>query len=230
MIDLRVQLRAAEQMDGDLPPSTYRQVLKDLSRANTLTLARRPTLAFLDRVTTDTRPLRVLDVGFGSGDMLRAIARRCKRKGISATLVGIDLNTKSAAVARAATPPDLTIDYRSGDYARLANEPWDVVISSLVAHHMDEDELLTFLRFMDRHARRGWFINDLHRLPVPYFGYPVLARVVGLHPIVADDGRLSIARSFRPDDWRRLLEVAGISPGVRVFRVFPYRLCVERIR
>lgn len=230
MIDLRVRLRAAEQMDGDLQPSTYRQVLKDLSRANTLTLARRPTLAFLDRVATDRRLLRVLDVGFGSGDMLRAIARRRERKGIPVTLVGIDLNTKSGAVARAATPPELTIDYRSGDYARLANEPWDVVISSLVAHHMDEEELLAFLRFMDRHARRGWFINDLHRLAVPYFGYPVLARLVGLHPIVADDGRLSIARSFRPEDWRRLLDVAGLDPGVRVFPVFPYRLCVERIR
>jgi len=49
------------------------------------------------------------------------------------------------------------------------------------------------------------------------------------HPIVRHDGRLSIARSYRPAEWPPLLSEAGIK-GARVFRAFPFRLCVEKIR
>jgi 2-polyprenyl-3-methyl-5-hydroxy-6-metoxy-1,4-benzoquinol methylase len=229
MIDLAVRLRADELMDGDLPASTYSAVLQDLARVNTLVLARRPTLAFLGRVTPEGGSLRLLDVGFGCGDMLRSIGRWCRRRNVDAHLVGIDLNPQSAPIARAATPSDLPIDYRSGDYESLRDEPWDCVISSHVTHHMDETELVAFLRFMDRHASRGWFVNDLRRDAIAYFGFPVLAWVAGLHPIVRQDGRTSVARSFRTEDWSVLLREASVRPGARIFRSFPFRLCVEQI-
>ena len=76
---------------------------------------------------------------------------------------------------------------------------------------------------------RAWFVNDLHRHRFAYTGFPLLARVAGWHPIVRHDGRLSIARSFRPGEWRGLLQQAGVD-GARVFRAFPFRLCVERLR
>ena len=123
----------------------------------------------------------------------------------------------------------LAIDWRTGDYADQAGEPWDFVVSSLVAHHMTHDQLLAFLRFMDRHARRGWFINDLHRHGFASLGFPLLATLMRWHPIVRHDGQLSIARSYRPHEWPALVREAGIAPP-RVFRVFPFRLCVEAIR
>ena len=52
-----------------------------------------------------------------------------------------------------------------------------------------------------------------------------------VHRIVREDGRLSIARAFRPAEWEELLARAGIKPGAaRIVRRFPFRLCVERIR
>jgi 2-polyprenyl-3-methyl-5-hydroxy-6-metoxy-1,4-benzoquinol methylase len=121
------------------------------------------------------------------------------------------------------------IDYRTGDYAGLAGQGWDVVLSSLVAHHMQHDELIAFLKFMEAEARAGWFINDLHRHGFAWLGYPILARLMGWHPIVRQDGQLSIARSYRPAEWRPILDEAGIT-GARIFRTFPFRLCVEQIR
>ena len=85
--------------------------------------------------------------------MLRAIARWARRRGIEAELVGVDLNPRSVDVARAATPPDLDIDYRAGDYHGLGG--FDFVISSLVVHHMSHQELIAFLRYMEAGARRG---------------------------------------------------------------------------
>src|SRR3546814_16642259 len=96
------------------------------------------------------------------------------------------------------------IAYRTGDYADLAQEPWDFIISSLVAHHMSNAERLAFLAFMERHASRGWFVNDLYRHAFAYHGFPLLARLLRLPPIVLADCPLSIARAFRPSDWHAL--------------------------
>ena len=231
MILLAERVRRDEQMDDPgLDPSVYERVLADLSRVNAWTLAARPTLGFLERATRGMSGFRLLDVGFGHGDMLRRIAAWAQSRRLEADLVGIDLNPKSAAAARAATPADLAIDYRTGDYAELPGR-FDFVVSSLVAHHMTEAQLRAFLRFMEIRAERGWLINDLHRHGLAWLGFPILARAIGAHRIVREDGRLSIARSFRPADWRRILADAGITEGAaKIVRRFPFRLCVERLR
>lgn len=227
---LDVRAIAEERMDAeDLPADTLAAVLADLAQVNVVTLAARPTLDFLNRVVGTGGTLRLLDVGYGDGDMLRRIAGWASRRGIAAELVGIDLNPNSAAAARARTAGDLHIDYRTGDHADLAGEGWDVIVSSLVAHHMTHEQLVAFLRFMEAEAARGWFVNDLHRHGFAYRGYPILARLFGWHEIVRHDGTLSIARSYRPGEWPPILREAGVE-GARVTRRFPFRLCVERLR
>ncbi len=220
---------AEERMDDPaLDAATYAAVLRDLARVNRVTLAARPTLRFLDRAAAGRDRLRILDVGFGDGDMLRWIARWGQRRGIALELVGIDLNPRSAAVARSDTPAVWAIDYRTGDYADLAGKGWDVILSSLVAHHMTREQLLAFLRFMDGEARVGWFVNDLHRHRFAHLGYPLLARAMRWHPIVRGDGRLSIARSYRPGEWSPLLHAAAVQDA-EVRRMFPFRLCVAKL-
>ena len=224
------RLIADELMDDPaLDGATYRAVLADLAQVNRWTMAYRPTLAFLGRALADKPSFRLLDVGFGDGDMLRRIARWAAVRGLAAELVGVDLNPRSAAVAEAATSPDVPIAYRTGDYADFADEGWDCVISSLVAHHMTQDQLIAFLRFMDREAIRGWFVNDLHRHAFAYRGYPLLARLMRWHPIVRHDGQMSIARSYRACEWPPLLEEADIT-GARIQRYVPFRLCIECLR
>lgn len=221
---------AEERMDAeDLAGETLALVLGDLTQVNTVTMARRPTLAFVKRAVGDRSRFRLLDVGFGDGDMLRHIARWASRHGIAAELVGIDLNPNSAPAARAHTPHGLTIDYRTGGYETLADEPWDLIVNSLVAHHMTHDQLVAYLRFVEAHAALGWFINDLHRHGFAHWGFPILARIARWHEIVRHDGTLSIARSYRPGEWPPILAEAGVADA-RVFRAFPFRLCVERLR
>lgn len=220
---------ATELMDDPaLPESTFREVLKDLARVNRVTLAHRPTLRFLRRALRGRDSFALLDVGFGDGDMLRAIARWAQKRGLRAELTGIDLNANSKAVAEA-KPSALPIRYMTGDYARLTGRRFDCIISCLVAHHMSRGELVAFLRFMEAEARVGWFVNDLHRLAISYLSYPWLARLMRVHRIVREDGRTSIARSFRPAEWSDLLLSAGIA-SAHVERRFPFRLCVEQLR
>ena len=220
---------AEELMDADdLSAETYAAVVGDLAKVNVVTLAARPTLDFLKRATVGMTRFTLLDVGYGDGDMLRRIARWAAKRGIDAELVGVDLNPRSEQAATAHTPADLPIRYLTGDYAEHAGKSWDFVVSSLVAHHMAHDQLIAFLRFMDRESVRGWLINDLHRHGFAHFGFPLLATIAHWHPIVRHDGTLSIARSYRPAEWPPILAEAGVR--ARVYRTFPFRLCVESLR
>jgi 2-polyprenyl-3-methyl-5-hydroxy-6-metoxy-1,4-benzoquinol methylase len=215
----------------DLAPGEYATVLRDLARVNRWTLTARPALMFLRRaLASNPRPFSVLDVGFGNGDVLRAIARWARSRELDARLVGVDLNEKSLEAARKATANELEIDYRSGDYMAQP-EPFDFVISSQVAHHMDDDQLEHFLQFMEGRARQGWLICDLHRHGFAYRGFPLLARILRVHRIVREDGQLSIARSFRPAEWPGVLSKAGLPMAeIQVRRRFPFRIMVERLR
>src|SRR5258708_990985 len=68
-----------EMMDGaDVPYDVFAGCLADLAKVNAATLARPPTLSWLARATRDLprgATVSVLDVGYGQGDMLRAIHR-----------------------------------------------------------------------------------------------------------------------------------------------------------
>ena len=126
MTGLATRAIAEELMDGeDLDAATYAAVVGDLARVNVVTMAARPTLDFLARGTRGMMRFKLLDVGFGDGDMLRRIARWAARRGIEAELVGVDLNPRSALAAAAHTPNDLPIRYVTGDYAGLAGRGWD---------------------------------------------------------------------------------------------------------
>jgi 2-polyprenyl-3-methyl-5-hydroxy-6-metoxy-1,4-benzoquinol methylase len=228
---LDIRSRQDEQMDAPgLDPAVYAKVLHDLARVNRWTFTAHPVLAYLKRAVGDAKAFRLMDVGFGDGDILRAIARWARRRDIAVDLVGVDLNEKSVAAARAVTPPGVPIDYRAGDYLDQ-DGPFDFVISSQVTHHMTDEQLLTFLRYMEAEAGTGWLICDLHRHGFAHWGFPILARLMMVHRIVREDGQLSIARAFRPADWEAYLAQAGIArDSVKIVRRFPFRLCVERVK
>src|SRR5688572_23319193 len=98
MPNLAIRSRQEEQMDAPgLDPAVYARVLHDLARVNRWTFTAHPVLAYLKRAAAGMNGFRLLDVGFGDGDILRAVARWAQRRGIEAELVGVDLNEKSVA-------------------------------------------------------------------------------------------------------------------------------------
>jgi len=227
-VDFARRAAEPEWMDADdVPPATYAALIADLARVNTVTLARPPTLAWLARATAGVDSFSLVDVGFGHGDMLRAVARWAGRAGKRVQLTGIDLNPRSAPVAAAASE-GLGIRYLTGDAAALAGQP-DYVISSLVAHHMTDAELVEFIRWMEATAVRGWFINDLHRHRIAWTGFRLLAGLLRWHPIVRHDGALSVRRAFARADWAPLLAAAGVE-GAEIRWHLPFRWGVGRLK
>ena len=233
-LDLTHRANLTELMDG---PCSYKQLrgcLRDIAKVNWLTFAYRPTLAWLDSLVAEnpTAPLRIVDVGCGYGDMLRRIERWARRRRLQVSLVGIDLNLNAIRAAREATRPGSRIAWIPGDaYSCEPSEGIDVVISSLMTHHLQDEEIVTFLEWMEATARRGWFINDLHRQALPYHAFRIFADLSGWHPFVLHDGPVSILRSFVPEDWHRLTAEAGLpASDVTLSEWRPARLCVGRVK
>lgn len=222
-----------ELMDRtDTTEPDYARALADLEQVNRLTLTHRPVLRWLQAATREWppgTPLSVLDVACGHGDLLRAIHRWGTARGLRLALTGIDLNPRSTIQARAATPPGMVIGWRTGDVFTHVPQPApDFIVTSQFTHHLDDAQILALLAWLERHATRGWYIADLHRHAVPYYGFRLLARVMGWHRIVRIDGTISIARSFRRAEWQALLRQAGLVAELRWHMMF--RLCVGRLK
>jgi trans-aconitate methyltransferase len=211
----------------------FAKVLSDLEEVNAITRAAQPTLAFLARLTAgwpQGAELRVADLGYGQGGMLRRIHSWAEGRGLKPRLTGVDLNPQCRALAEARTPPGFAIDWHQGDLFDWApNQPPHVIISALFAHHLPDADVVRLLRWQEDTASHGWFVNDLHRHTLAWSGFSALARVMRWHDCVQHDGALSVRRAFVADDWRALLAEAGVS-GAQI-RWHPlFRLCVGRLK
>jgi len=164
--------------------------------------------------------------------MLRAVATWAKRKGVPVLLTGIDLNPFAARAAREFTPETDGIQWITGDiYSYTPEIGVDVVLSSLFTHHLGTPEVVSFVEWMESSARCGWFINDLHRMRIWVQLFGALAGLMRWHRFVQHDGPVSIRRSFRKEDWRRVCSEARISQSaVDIEMRLPGRLCVGRIK
>ena len=222
-----------EWMDEPCSYEDFRACLVDLAQVNRLTQASRPTLHWLDHLVAKhppTEPLRIVDVGFGGGDMLRQIARWARRRRIAVQLTGIDLNPHAARAAREFTPANIDIDWMTGD-AFSYTQPADVIVSSLFTHHLPEPEIVRFLAWMEAVALRGWFINDLAREKTTIQLFTVLSKLARWHHFVRHDGPVSFRRSFREAEWQRMISAAEIPlTEITLQRWTPGRLCVGRVR
>jgi SAM-dependent methyltransferase len=236
MLDFSRRAELVEMMEQPCSYEELRACLHDIARVNRLTLAYRPTISWIAELVAahpvSAGPLRVVDVGCGDGDTLRRIDAWAMQRGISVALTGIDLNPDAVRAAKEATPPVQNIEWVVGDALSDAmTGEVDVIVSSLLTHHLTDAQIVPFLQWMESTAQCGWFINDLHRRPVPYHLFRLLARFTNWHPFVKYDGPVSIRRSFVVEDWRSLCSAAGLaaeSVSIRVYR--PARLCVGRMK
>src|SRR3546814_491522 len=87
--------------------------------------------------------------------------------------------------------------------------------------------VLRFLGGSDATARVGWFVNDLRRGSAAHALFGVGTALAPWHRFIRQDGLTSITRAFVEEDWKRLLQQAGIADArAEICRRFPYRLCV----
>ena len=234
--EIEFRLRASpselpELMDGDCSYEDYRSCLRSLEQVNRWLLGYRSTLAWLKRLPHGLPdPVHIVDIGSGGGDLLRQIAAWARRRGMAVQLTGIDLNPYAARVAAESTPKELAVTWVTGDaLAYRPEKPVDIVVSSLMAHHLEDEEVIALLQWMEATAQLGWFINDLERSEWSCRMFGWVGRIVEWHRFVRHDGPVSFRRAFLEEDWVRLLAAAEVPrKAVTVEHWRPGRLCVGR--
>jgi ubiquinone/menaquinone biosynthesis C-methylase UbiE len=217
-----------ERIDtGDYTAEEYDRFLEDIRLVNRFAgdnWALRKTL-LREVENEDLREFSVLDIGAGSGELLRTIARFSRKQNRRTTLCGLELNKRSAESIL-----EESINYREissirGDAVKLpfADNSFDYVISSLFTHHLTEKNIIASLREMSRVSKRKFFVIDLHRHPLAYASYKMFCVGFRISQLVREDGSLSILRGFKASELNDLAAAANLE-NISVKRHFPYRL------
>jgi ubiquinone/menaquinone biosynthesis C-methylase UbiE len=200
----------AEWMDAPgANPEHLRKSLRYLRRINVLLGYTRATLRQLDRYRETWpahKPIRILDVATGSGDVPRAILRWAKRRGVDVQVVGIDLHAQTAQSANEAG-----VGIVRGD-ARLlpfADDSFDYVISALFLHHLPAIDAQSVLREIARVAGRGIIVSDLLRHRRAYFWICLLS--AWANPMVRHDARVSVMQAFTRPEVVAMRDAAGLT-------------------
>jgi SAM-dependent methyltransferase len=214
---------------GDYTAQEYEGCLHELRRVNHYlgdTSALQKTL-LREIENKNLAEFSVLDVGAGSGELLREIAEFARGKR-NARLVGLELNARSARAILEESKSFAEISSMRGDALNLplADASFDYVICSLFTHHFVDEKVVEILSEMRRVARRKIFVIDLHRHALAYFLYTTVGRLFLYNRLIRHDGALSILRSFRPDELKDLAAQAKLE-NVSVERHFPFRLVLS---
>jgi ubiquinone/menaquinone biosynthesis C-methylase UbiE len=170
----------------------------------------------------------MLDIGAGSGELLRVAAMWARQTNRQFSGVGLDLNERMAESIVEESERFDEISSVRGDALRLpfADAEFDYVICSLFTHHLLDEQVVQVLGEMSRVARRRIFVIDLHRHPVAYFLYTTLGKLILHNRLVRHDGALSILRGFKSEELLELAQRAGLR-DIYVERHFPYRLVLS---
>ncbi len=142
--------------------------------------------------------IRILDLGTGSADIPLAIARWAVAAGHRVRITAIDGHPTTLALARRHVGERAEIELVHGDARRLADRygagEFDYAHAGMFLHHLDDIEVLTVLRLMDRLTRRGLVWNDLVRGPAEKLFVRLLS--AGASEIVRHDAVVSVAAGF----------------------------------
>lgn len=242
--DLSRRRLTPEQMDDpSLPAATHVDALDALARIHrvggSLSLLRRP----LQRWARATdRPLRVLDVATGGGDLLVDLAARGRRTPRGSTdgagegarplfeFSGCDLSEVALEHARAAARrrevPVRFFRFDALSGAAPEGAPYDVVICSLFLHHLEDDEARAYLTRAASWSTRGLLVHDLVRSKTGWRLAWLASRLLTRSPVVRFDALRSVEGAFTAPEAREVAAAAGLA-GATSSLHWPARFVME---
>ncbi|MES2448650.1 MAG: methyltransferase domain-containing protein [Bacteroidota bacterium] len=150
--------------------------------------------------TSQNKPIRILDIGCGNGDMLRTLANYAEQKQLNFELIGIDANQFTINHATQLSVKYTNITYKCEDIFKDQITDCDIILCTLTLHHFKDQEIIDLLTRFKKAASLGMVINDLQRSALAYYLFIGLCFVFGLNHMSKEDGLVSILRGFKKAD------------------------------
>jgi 2-polyprenyl-3-methyl-5-hydroxy-6-metoxy-1,4-benzoquinol methylase len=153
----------------------------------------------------------IADIGCGGGDMARVMSEWAKRNKVSITVHALDANPNIINMAKENLKDLDNVVFHTADVfdASFAGKKLDIVTCTLFTHHFTDEELVRMFKGFRNKAKLGLIINDLHRHPFAYYSIKYITRIFSKSPMVKNDGPLSVLRSFKIEDLKRVLKASG---------------------
>jgi len=201
-VNTKQRSNALEIMDDfSISGAVLRDTLDKIDNINTFLGGNNVTINGLKSLIKNhdkTKPLTIVDLGCGSGDILRSVAKLGRKEDFIFNLIGIDANKDTVAYARESSANYPEIQFLEYDIFSegFKNLDYDIVLSTLFFHHFKKEELLSFLPFLLKKAKLGIVVNDLHRHKLAYYLFKIICLTIS-NKMVKEDGLTSILRGFK---------------------------------
>ncbi|WP_322775876.1 methyltransferase domain-containing protein [Synechococcus sp. CBW1107] len=217
-----------------IDPGEHALALAGLRRINAVSRCSASLFAPIRELAARHRgaPLRVLDLACGGGDTAIDLALMARRSAIPLILEGCDISPGAVAIARANAErrgaearffrADALADPLPSGPDGAAPGGYDVVLTSLFLHHLDDHDAEMLLALMGRRARQLVLVNDLIRSPLGYGLAWAGTRLLSRSWIVHTDGPRSVQGAFQLAEVAAMAERAGLQ-GATLQRCWPER-------
>ncbi len=211
MIDFSRRSYKKELLDReDIPFEEICRNMHELEYINSKLGGHAITIGGFKTIAGQRKTVSVCEIGCGGGDNLIALKKWCNRENVTLVCTGIDINTNCISYARENLAAE-GIEFIASDYKStvLTTQP-DIIFCSLFTHHFAEKELVEMMRWMQANSAVGFYINDLHRHPLAYYFIKFATKLFSRSYLVKNDAPLSVLRGFRKQEWKNILQNAGI--------------------
>jgi ubiquinone/menaquinone biosynthesis C-methylase UbiE len=186
--------------------------LKELELINIFTGGRHTCTAIKKLMTDQNKSYKLLDIGFGAGDMLAYILKKKPNQG-KFQITAVDIMPEAKAYIDT-YHADLKnqVNFKISDYKMVLNhhEKTDIAYAGLFCHHFNDEELVEFFKIVQQNCTVGAVINDLQRSPFAYYGIKILVSLFSKSPFTKNDAPLSVLRGFTKRELIQLLEKASV--------------------
>jgi len=177
----------------------------------------------------EKREFIIIDVGCGSGDMLRNIADYGRKYGYRFKLIGVDANSFIIEHAKKRSQKYSEINYLQQDIfsEEFKELSYDIVLSTLFLHHFSEKELVSLLSKILEKTNIGVVVNDLHRHRVAYYLFKLLSVTIK-NEMVKQDGLTSILRGFKKEELEEISKQLKAKSRIHWKWAFRYQWIIKK--
>lgn len=202
--------------DPSLSEREHLLALRGLRRINTVFRTAPSLFNELARLFGDAsiRTPRVLDVACGDGWNTIRLAQLARENGLRWQVSGCDLSGRAVSYARDhAARAGVEAGFFVADaLSELDTEGYDAVVNNLFLHHLEDKQVIAFLRRL--RSARHIVINDLIRGRMAYAVTLLGVHALSRSRVVHVDGPRSVRAALTPGEMRGNLLDAGLDGAV----------------
>jgi 2-polyprenyl-3-methyl-5-hydroxy-6-metoxy-1,4-benzoquinol methylase len=209
--------------DPLLDAREHQRALAGLRRVNRLCSTGRHIANAIRKCSNELphRPIEILDLGCGSGDVAVDVLRHLEPN-ISSNITGWDMSSLAVADAdqqwkrhrlHKSLGPKLHFEQQNIFELGPNQKTFDVIYCCLFLHHFDDEIAVKVLQAMKSLSKHFVIVDDLRRTSLGWWLAKLGCHLLSRSPVVHFDGPQSVRAAFSIDEAFQISRRAGLIEG-----------------